>query len=69
VRRACGTCAEYCQFAAISVDDGFTRIDAVACTGCGVCVAHWPQEAISLQRDPAKGEPLEIRELMVRAAK
>jgi ferredoxin len=37
--------------------------------GCGVCVAHCPQEALSLQRDRAKGEPLEIRELMVRAAK
>jgi heterodisulfide reductase subunit A-like polyferredoxin len=66
---ACGTCVEFCQFAAISVDDGFTRIDAAACMGCGVCVAHCPQEALSLQRDRAKGEPLEIRELMVRAAK
>jgi heterodisulfide reductase subunit A-like polyferredoxin len=66
---ACGTCADYCQFAAISVDDGLARIDAFACMGCGVCVARCPQEALSLQRDPAKGEPLEIRELMVRAAK
>ena len=44
-------------------------IDVDACMGCGVCVTHCPQEALSLQRDPAKGEPLEIRELMVRAAK
>jgi ferredoxin len=66
---ACGECAEVCQFAAISVDDAFALIDTSACMGCGVCVAHCPQEAISLLRDPTKGEPLEIRELMVRAAK
>jgi heterodisulfide reductase subunit A-like polyferredoxin len=65
---ACGTCTEFCQFAAISVDDGFARIDAAACMGCGVCVAHCPQEALSLQRDPAKGEPLEIQKLIAHAA-
>jgi Pyruvate/2-oxoacid:ferredoxin oxidoreductase delta subunit len=65
---ACGTCVEYCQFAAISVDDGFAHIDAVACMGCGVCVAYCPQEAISLLRDPAKGEPLEIQKLIVESA-
>ena len=32
--------------------------------GCVVCVAHCPQEVISLLRDPAKGEPLEIQKLM-----
>jgi MinD superfamily P-loop ATPase len=64
----CGSCADYCQFAAIAVDDGFARIRASACMGCGVCVAHCPQEAIDLVRDPAKGIPLEIRELMNRAA-
>jgi heterodisulfide reductase subunit A-like polyferredoxin len=66
---ACGTCADVCQFSAISVDDGLARIDAAACMGCGVCVAHCPQEAIDLTREPTKGEPLELRELMVRAAK
>ena len=35
--------------------------------GCGVCVAHCPQEAVSLVRDPSKGEPLEIRALIDRA--
>jgi ferredoxin len=65
----CGECADMCQFAAISVDDGLARVDGSACMGCGVCISHCPQEAISLLRDPAKGEPLEIRELMVRAAK
>jgi len=35
---------------------------------CGVCVAHCAQEAISLLRDPAKGEPLEIQKLIAHAA-
>jgi heterodisulfide reductase subunit A-like polyferredoxin len=61
---ACGTCADVCQFGAISLDDGYARVDDAACMGCGVCVSQCPQEAISLLRDPAKGEPLEIRELI-----
>ncbi len=64
----CGSCADACQFAAISVDDGFARIDAAACMGCGVCVSQCPQEAVSLMRDPARGEPLEIRKLIAHAA-
>jgi heterodisulfide reductase subunit A-like polyferredoxin len=65
----CGSCADACQFAAISVDNDFARVDAAACMGCGVCVAHCLQEAITLLRDPAKGIPLEVRELMARTAK
>jgi MinD superfamily P-loop ATPase len=55
-----GTCAEYCQFAAISADDGLACIDGTVCMSRGVCVAHCSQEAISLVRDVAKGEPLKI---------
>lgn len=65
---ACGTSTNFCQFAAISVDDGFAHIDAAACMGCGVCVAHCPQEALSLLRDAAKGEPPEIQKLIAHAA-
>jgi ferredoxin len=65
---ACGSCADSCQFAAISVDDGFARIDAAACMGCGVCVSHCLQEAIDLVRDPVKSEPLEIQKLITNAA-
>ena len=65
----CGVCVDFCQFGALSVGDGTAVVDAVACMGCGVCVARCPQEAIELVRDPAKGIPLEIRELMARAAK
>jgi heterodisulfide reductase subunit A-like polyferredoxin len=64
----CGSCADVCQFGAISVDDGLARIDGAACMGSGVCVAHCSQEAIELVRDPAKGEPLEIQKLIAQAA-
>lgn len=64
----CGSCADVCQFEAISTDDGLAHIDAAACMGCGVCAAHCPQEAISLVRDPAKGEPLEIQTLIAPVA-
>lgn len=64
----CGECAEVCQFAVISTDDGVAQIEAAACMGCGVCVAHCPQEAIELVRDPGKGEPLEIEKLIAEAA-
>jgi ferredoxin len=43
-------------------------IDAAACMGCGVCVVHCPQDAISLVREPAPGEPLEIQKLIAQAA-
>ena len=65
----CGSCADVCQSAAISVDDGFACIDGAACMGCGVCVAHCPQEAIELVRDAGKGEPLEIQRLIADAVR
>lgn len=64
----CGTCADYCQFAAIALNDGLAVVDVAACMGRGVCVSQCPQEAISLVRDAAKGEPLEIQRLIARAA-
>jgi ferredoxin len=65
---ACGTCADWCQFTAISLDDGFAHVDDSACMGCGVCVAHCAQDAISLLQDPTKGEPLEIQKLIAEVA-
>jgi ferredoxin len=62
----CGTCADFCQFDALSMGDGTAVVDAAACMGCGVCVSHCAPGAISLVRDPARGEPLEIRELRSR---
>ena len=63
----CGTCADFCQFGALSVDDGFAAVDTAACMGCGVCTSKCPEGAISLVRDPTKGEPLEIRALIASA--
>jgi Fe-S-cluster-containing hydrogenase component 2 len=63
-----GKRAGYCQFAAISSDDGFAHIDVAACMGCGVCGIQGSQGAISLVRDPANGEPLEIQKLIEHAA-
>jgi heterodisulfide reductase subunit A-like polyferredoxin len=64
----CETCSEFCQFAAISLNEDHAVLDEAACMGRGVCVAHCPPEAISLVRDPAKGEPLEIQKLIAQAA-
>lgn len=63
----CGLCADACQFGAIEVDGGRAVVDLNNCMGCGVCVAACPQEAFVLVRDPSRGEPLEIRELMAAA--
>ena len=63
----CGTCAEHCQFGAISVYDGLSFIDAAACMGCGVCVDKCEQGALSLILDEDKGVPLEINSLMSEA--
>jgi len=62
----CGTCAENtCHFQAISMNEAEDRaiIDFERCMGCGVCADVCPAGAISLGRDPSKGEPLDIEEL------
>jgi ferredoxin len=61
---ACGTCVERCPFGAMALRDGVLSIDAEACMGCGACVATCLQDALSLEREPAKGAPLRIRELV-----
>ncbi|UCF09913.1 MAG: 4Fe-4S binding protein [Candidatus Bipolaricaulota bacterium] len=48
----CGTCAERCQFGALSVVDGTARIDATRCAGCGLCVTVCPSAALRLERRP-----------------
>ena len=65
---ACGTCAESCQFGALSEGGLWMAVDENKCMGCGVCVDKCPQEAISLRRDESKSEPLEIFALMEQAA-
>jgi len=60
----CGVCAEACPFGALSLEDSVLAIDRQTCMGCGVCVATCPHGALSLARNPAKGEPLRIRDLL-----
>lgn len=65
---ACGTCTEVCQFAAISLGDFAAEVDRPNCMGCGVCVEHCTEGALQLIRQPGRGEPLEICELVPQAA-
>ncbi|NQT48441.1 MAG: 4Fe-4S binding protein [Chloroflexi bacterium] len=62
----CGSCAENtCRFHAISMDDGAQKavISFEKCMGCGVCEDVCPIGAISLRREPSKGDPLDIEAL------
>lgn len=63
----CGTCADLCQFDALSMPAFTTVVDAQTCMGCGICVNHCPQEALALERAPERGEPLELCTLMEEA--
>ena len=63
----CGTCADFCQFEAIELLEGWAEINEEACFGCGVCVDQCDQGAIQLNLDQAKGEPLQILSLMEQA--
>ena len=44
----CGTCAEVCPVAAITVNDQ-AKVDEETCVDCGTCVDECPEEAISLE--------------------
>jgi Pyruvate/2-oxoacid:ferredoxin oxidoreductase delta subunit len=61
--RACGVCEKACLFAAIS-KDGTMRVEPSVCMGCGICTNQCRFDAIHMVRDQARGEPLEIRELI-----
>jgi len=60
----CGTCVDFCQFDALSMKDGIAIVDAVACMGCGVCTSKCTRGALSLTHDPARGDPLEIQDMI-----
>ena len=62
----CGDCNEYCQFNALSVDEGVNHVDFAACMGCGVCISHCEYSAIELVLTPEKGIPLEMAGLVER---
>jgi ferredoxin len=63
----CGSCEDACRFNALTLDDQVAVIDRDKCMGCGVCVDICPISAISLERDPSKGEPLDLDELVKKA--
>jgi NAD-dependent dihydropyrimidine dehydrogenase PreA subunit len=42
-------------------------VSSAECMGCGACIGKCPQEALSLVRDPSRGEPLEIHQLAASA--
>lgn len=62
----CEACIGYCQFGAITMN-GRAVVNAEKCMGCGVCESKCPQDAISLYREPARCEPLDIRVLRQQA--
>ena len=64
----CGACDGVCPFGALSCDGSAAEVRPEACMGCGVCVDRCPEGALSLRRAHEKGEPLEIRHLIERAA-
>ena len=60
----CGDCNEFCQFGALTVNEGVNQVDFTACMGCGVCVSHCEYGAIQLVLTPEKGIPLEMAGLV-----
>lgn len=62
--KGCGDCIESCPFGALSLVNEKAVVDTNLCMGCGVCVSRCDSHAHSLVRDPSKGEPLEIRDLL-----
>jgi ferredoxin len=61
--KQCGKCEKVCPFAAISKNES-VRVNMDLCMGCGICTNHCTVDAIHLVRAEARGEPLEIRELI-----
>lgn len=61
----CGECESRCQFGAITVDAGVSRVELEKCMGCGVCTSHCTQEAIELVLAPEKGIPLEMSRILM----
>jgi len=56
----CGICQKKCPFEAINDS---CEIIPEKCMGCGVCVSFCEKSAITLERDEAKGIPLDVRNL------
>ena len=61
---ACGDCVELCPFEALTLGEYAAVVDEDLCMGCGVCATHCVQEALTLVREPAKGPPLRVENLL-----
>jgi Pyruvate/2-oxoacid:ferredoxin oxidoreductase delta subunit len=66
---ACEECVEACPFDAISLDEQSDRaiVNETLCMGCGVCESVCAVEAITLRREPSKGDPMDIDEMASQA--
>ncbi len=62
----CGNCKDACSFGAIKMDADTDQAKIIfdKCMGCGVCEGVCPDNAISLLREPSKGAPLDLEELL-----
>ncbi|MBC7229891.1 MAG: 4Fe-4S binding protein [Actinobacteria bacterium] len=61
----CGTCAQACPFAAVSLDgEGRAVVAFELCMGCGLCADRCEEGAPGLVQDKRKGIPLDIDELV-----
>jgi NAD-dependent dihydropyrimidine dehydrogenase PreA subunit len=59
--KACARCSAICMFDAVSFGPEGSRLyDKATCMGCGLCVEKCEQKALSLVRDPSKGDPLDL---------
>ncbi len=66
--QACGNCADYCQFGAITIEEKAV-VDYTVCMGCGICEDKCINGAIELKRHNEKGEPLDVEELLAQEIK
>ena len=58
----CGSCAEKCNFAAITMENGKPCVDASLCRGCQACETVCPTQAIKLRlTDPTVLAPLDLK--------
>jgi len=43
-----GSCIAYCDFGAMTLEDGIIKIDDELCTGCGACIQACPTRVLAL---------------------
>jgi len=62
----CGDCLDTCHFNAIAIDEGEQTavVDESICMGCGVCEDMCSVGVMTLRREPSRGDPLDLAELM-----